>query len=290
MAENDKNTIQGPHPTEEQIIRAVSGWAMLSSVIVIFLLAIGSMVLFVLSGVEPNFWYLGGFILPLLTGIFLCCGFFTLQPNQASVLILFGHYRGTVRDEGFHWTNPFNSKRRVSLRSRNFNSEPLKVNDKRGNPIEIGAVVVWKVRNSAQAIFDVEDYEEFVEVQSESALRHLANSYAYDNGEEGEATLRSDVDEVSLSLLQELQERLAQAGVVVEEARLSHLAYAPEIASAMLRRQQARGDHHRPHQDCPRRRQHGRDGAEGLGPKPNRRTGRGAEGGHGQQPAGGAVQ
>jgi regulator of protease activity HflC (stomatin/prohibitin superfamily) len=155
------------------------------------------------------------------------------------VLILFGAYKGTVRTSGFHWTNPFNRKHKVSLRARNLNGERLKVNDKSGNPIEIAAVVVWRVQDTAQATFDVQDYEHYVRVQSESAVRHIANAYAYDHGEHDEITLRSGVDEVSLALTRELQERLAKAGVVVEEARLTHLAYAPEIASAMLRRQQA---------------------------------------------------
>jgi regulator of protease activity HflC (stomatin/prohibitin superfamily) len=200
-------------------------------------------------------------------------GFFTLQPNEARVLILFGSYRGTVRTPGFHWGNPFYAngsaqaggragelelskvathrsatgesarkkprRYKISLRARNFNSEKLKVNDKRGNPIEIAAVVVWRVEDTAQAVFDVEDFENYVRVQSESALRHLASGYAYDHGEEDEVTLRSGVEEVSQALKQELQMRLEKAGVLVEEARLTHLAYAPEIAQAMLRRQQA---------------------------------------------------
>lgn len=172
-------------------------------------------------------------------GIFTCAGYFTLQPNEGRVLILFGSYRGTVRDSGWRWTNPLNSKVRISLRSRNLNGERLKVNDKRGNPVEIAVVVVWRVEDTAQASFDVDKYEEYVEVQSESAVRHLANSYAYDHGEEDETTLRSGVEEVSAVLQKELQERVAKAGVSVEEARLTHLAYAPEIAGAMLRRQQA---------------------------------------------------
>jgi regulator of protease activity HflC (stomatin/prohibitin superfamily) len=180
-----------------------------------------------------------GSITTVVVGIVFLCGHFTLQPNEARVLILFGDYQGTVRKSGFHWTNPFNSKLRVSLRSRNLEGARLKVNDKNGNPIEIAAVVVWRVNETAQAIFDVQSYEEYVRVQSESAVRHLANSYAYDHGEEGEITLRSGVDEVSLALRDELHLRLAKAGVEVEEARLTHLAYAPEIAGAMLRRQQA---------------------------------------------------
>ena len=151
------------------------------------------------------------------------------------MLILFGAYKGTVRTSGFHWTNPFNQKLRVSLRARNLNGEKLKVNDKSGNPIEIAAVVVWRVQDTAQATFDVQDFENYVRIQSESAVRHIAN----DHGEQNETTLRSGVEEVSLALTKELQERLGKAGVVVEEARLTHLAYAPEIASAMLRRQQA---------------------------------------------------
>jgi regulator of protease activity HflC (stomatin/prohibitin superfamily) len=147
--------------------------------------------------------------------------------------------KGTVRDEGFFWTNPFYTKRLISLRLRNLEGEKLKVNDKQGNPIEIAAVVVWQVRDTAQACFDVDNYEQYVKIQSESAVRHLANSYAYDHGEEHEITLRSGVDEVSAALGEEVQRRLAKAGVAVEEARLTHLAYAPEIAGAMLRRQQA---------------------------------------------------
>ncbi len=166
-------------------------------------------------------------------------GFFTLQPNEARVLVLFGSYKGTVRTSGFHWTNPFNSKLALSLRSRNLNGERLKVNDKQGNPIEIAAVVVWRIQDTAQALFDVENCEQYVAIQSESAVRHLASSYSYDHGEEHETTLRGGGDEVSAALRRELSERLARAGVVVEEARISHLAYAPEIAGAMLRRQQA---------------------------------------------------
>ncbi|MCW5556558.1 MAG: SPFH domain-containing protein [Verrucomicrobiae bacterium] len=178
----------------------------------------------------------------LVLGILMLCGFFTLQPNEGRVLILFGDYRGTVRRSGFHWTNPFFTKLRISLRARNLNGEKLKVNDRRGNPIEIAAAIVWRVEDTAQAAFDVDNYEQYVRIQSESAVRHLASSYAYDHGEgeEGdEITLRSGMDEVSATLRLELQERLNKAGVHVDEARLTHLAYAPEIASAMLRRQQA---------------------------------------------------
>lgn len=179
-----------------------------------------------------------GFLLGI-TGMVLLKGHFQLQPNEACVLSFFGPYVGTVRESGFYWANPFYEKRRISLRARNFVGAQLKVNDKLGNPIEIAAVVVWYVTDTAQACFDVDDYENYVQVQSETAVRHLANGYAYDHGEENETTLRSGVDEVSAALRTELQERLSKAGVAVEEARLTHLAYAPEIAGAMLRRQQA---------------------------------------------------
>ena len=174
-----------------------------------------------------------------LSFFLLMPGFFTVEPNSSKTLVFFGAYVGTVRDSGFWWTNPFCARKRVSLRVRNFNSEQLKVNDQGGNPIEIAAVVIWRVQDTAQAMFDVDDYEHYVETQSESALRHIASHYAYDQGEEDEITLRSHVDEVSQALRGELHERLAKAGVRVEEARLTHLAYAPEIAQAMLRRQQA---------------------------------------------------
>jgi len=230
----------------EKEIRVLDGWLMLVVNIALFFLAAGLLVAFILSAVEaervqgvPNFYLLVGQLLVFGLALFSCFGHFTLQPNQGRVLILFGAYRGTVRQSGFHWTNPLNTKRRISLRSRNLNGEKLKVNDKRGNPIEIAAVVVWRVQDTAQACFDVDDYAEYVEVQSESAVRHLANCYAYDHGEEGETTLRSGVEDVSETLQKELQERLAKAGVLVQEARLTHLAYAPEIAGAMLRRQQA---------------------------------------------------
>jgi regulator of protease activity HflC (stomatin/prohibitin superfamily) len=169
----------------------------------------------------------------------LSCGFFTLQPNEGMVLILFGAYKGTVRDSGFFVVNPFCKRVKISLRTRNFNSDKIKVNEKRGNPIEIAAVVVWRVQDTAQACFDVDNYENYVRVQSESAVRHVASSYAYDDGEANEITLRGGSDDVSAALTRELQVRLAKAGVYVEEARLTHLAYAPEIAQAMLRRQQA---------------------------------------------------
>lgn len=235
--------------TQEVVTNASSGWMMLGVTIGGFLAAVAIFIVgFLLPTIEkdgPQALEIGFLVISVLTVIvssIVCNGFFTLKPNMSAVLTLFGDYKGTVMSAGFHWTNPFNQKEKVSLRSVNFNVPTLKVNDKRGNPIEIGAVVVWKVCNTAQAVFDVDDFRDFVVVQSESALRHLANIFPYDHAQddpEGEVTLRSDMDEVSSELRQELTERLGKAGVVVEEARLSHLAYAPEIAGAMLRRQQA---------------------------------------------------
>jgi regulator of protease activity HflC (stomatin/prohibitin superfamily) len=175
-----------------------------------------------------------------LLGVILLIGFFTLQPNEARVLLLFGKYHGTVRTSGFHWTNPFYSNgNKISLRARTFTMEKIKVNDKRGNPIEIAAVLVWRVQDTAQAYFDVDNYDRYVQTQSETALRHLASAYVYDDEEPKAISLRGNVDEVSQALRQELQQRLAKAGVAVDEARLTNLSYAPEIAQVMLRRQQA---------------------------------------------------
>jgi hypothetical protein len=181
-------------------------------------------------------------VVAILAGAFILAGLYMLQPNEAAILLLFGEYVGTDRSEGLRWANPFYRKQKISLRAHNLASERLKVNDKRGNPIEIAAAIVWRVRNTAQAVFDVEDYDEYVRIQAEAAVRHLASSYAYDEGEdlhEGEITLRAGQDRVAQSLIRELTERFDQAGIVVEDAKLTHLAYAPEIAQVMLRRQQA---------------------------------------------------
>jgi regulator of protease activity HflC (stomatin/prohibitin superfamily) len=260
--------------TPERPFEASSGWSMLLLNLLLLVLGIGLVV-----------WSAGGTqaVAPIILGalieviaLFMVFGYFTLQPNEARVLILFGAYKGTVRDSGFHWANPFYARSRgnvspknqqqsesrprnrialrasqagflgnqtlttkLSLRAQNFNSETLKVNDKRGNPVEIGAVIIWRVENTAQAVFDVEDCGSYVEMQSESAIRSVASRYAYDHGQEHELTLRGGADDVALALKEELQLRLVKAGVVVDEARLTHLAYAPEIAQAMLRRQQA---------------------------------------------------
>jgi hypothetical protein len=216
--------------------RALSGWLMLP-LLLFFLLAVPALgVLAITSGVEVL-----GVLIVLLEPILLVClaGFFVVNPNEGRVLQFFGSYRGTVKTSGLRWANPFYSKRHISLRIRNFESQRLKVNDLDGNPIEIAAVVVWKVVDSAEAFFEVDNFENFVKVQSEAALRNLATRYPYDAHEDHVTSLRGNTAIVAGELQKEVQDRLAKAGVHVLEARISHLAYAPEIASAMLRRQQA---------------------------------------------------
>ena len=176
----------------------------------------------------------------VFVGAFIAvCGLYMVEPNQAAVLSLFGRYVGTVKDNGLRWNNPFFTKRKVSLRVRNFESGKLKVNELEGSPIEIAAVIVWEVVDSAEAVFNVDDYESFVHIQSEAALRAMATSYPYDSDDDGLTSLRSHPVEISHHLQAQLTERLSAAGVAVIEARISHLAYAPEIAQAMLQRQQA---------------------------------------------------
>ena len=175
----------------------------------------------------------------LIFASFCLMGLYMVEPNQAAVLSLFGKYVGTVKEQGLRWNNPFYSKKKISLRTRNFESGKLKVNDLEGSPIEIAAVVVWNVVDSAEAVYNVDDYESFVHIQSESALRAMATSYPYDQHEDGKISLRSHASEIAKHLTEEIQDRLAEAGMSVVEARISHLAYAPEIAQAMLQRQQA---------------------------------------------------
>ena len=263
--------------SQEKIVSAFSGWFML-----LFNFALLAAAFYLIIQVVPHTrgaapgWPIFTAIGLIVLAAISFSGFFTLQPNESRVLILFGSYHGTVRHSGFFWANPFYSRARaqaspgsrsdaadaikglsgasalraltasrslsakISLRARNFNSEKLKVNDKRGNPIEIAAVIVWRVEDTAKAAFDVDDFESYVQTQSESALRHVASLYSYDRSEDDhEPTLRDSADEVARELQNELLVRLAKAGVKVDEARLTHLAYAPEIAQAMLRRQQA---------------------------------------------------
>lgn len=181
------------------------------------------------------------FIATLIISIFMLIGFIIVNPNESAVLVLFGAYKGTIKENGFFWINPFFTRKKISLRARNFDSEPIKVNDKVGNPIKIGVVLVWRVEETYKASFEVDQYEHFVVVQSEAALRKLAGKYPYDNfeDEEAEVTLRSGVEEVNDELEKEIVERLEIAGIHVIEARINYIAYAEEIASAMLRRQQA---------------------------------------------------
>jgi len=216
---------------EEKVFSAASGYSMFF--FNLLLLVLGFLGLFVLHSI----WFLA----LLITGIFLMFGFVIVNPNESAVLILFGAYKGTIKANGFFWVNPFFTRKKISLRARNFDSEPIKVNDKVGNPIKIGVVLVWKVEETFKAAFEVDQYEHFVVVQSEAALRKLAGQYPYDNfeDEDAEITLRSGVEEVNDYLEQEIVERLAIAGIHVIEARINYIAYAEEIASAMLRRQQA---------------------------------------------------
>jgi regulator of protease activity HflC (stomatin/prohibitin superfamily) len=266
-------TVNQGAPNRERTVTALNGWFMLVLLAGLLLADVALLVTAVRQVAEngPGMVLVCALALPLI--VLLMTGFFTLQPNEARVLVLFGDYKGTVRESGLHWGNPFYTsgpqnfrtaavgaiqatrnggkketaeaqprplgRNKISLRARTLNGDTLKVNDKRGNPIEIAVVVVWRVADTAQAMFDVDNYETYMRTQSESAVRHLASLYFYDDGEEGEATLRGHVDIVSGALRAELQERLKKAGITVDEARLTHLAYAPEIAQAMLRRQQA---------------------------------------------------
>ena len=227
---------------EEAPVGTINGFVALA-IALLLLLAGGLMIA---RGVGIDGLRVGTFVPGLvlvIAGVLCLAGLYTLQPNEAAIIQLFGAYRGTSRVPGLRATNPFYTRKKMSLRARNLNGDRLKVNDKRGNPIEIAAVVVWHVDDTAKAAFDVDDYENFVKVQSEAAVRHLASSFAYDAEEaqdaQREPTLLESADVVARALERELQERLEQAGVVVEEARLMHLAYAPEIAQVMLRRQQA---------------------------------------------------
>mgnify|MGYP001281244328 CR=1 FL=1 len=222
--------------SQEHSVRVSPGWQMLT--ISVASLVGGGFLLVLAIALEHGLPAVLG-VGSILAAIVSFAGFIALQPNEAVVLLLFGEYRGSLRESGFYWANPFFTKKKISLRLRNMEGQKLKVNDKQGNPIEIATVIVWRVQDTAQATFDVDDYTQYVNMQSETAVRHLANSYAYDHGEENELTLRSGVDEVSATLKNELAARLDKAGVVVEEARITHLAYAPEIAGVMLRRQQA---------------------------------------------------
>jgi regulator of protease activity HflC (stomatin/prohibitin superfamily) len=224
--------------TKELDYHTRPGWLMVAIDVVLYVVSIGIFI----WGVDRDSAPLIILAALLFTAaILISIGFFMFNPNEARALLLFGTYKGSVKQNGFHWANPFLTKKKVSLRARNFNSERLKVNDLSGNPIEIAAVVVWQVNDTAQALFDVDDFEQYVKVQSEAAIRHLAGSYPYDapDDDPGHIALSRSSEQVTTLLEGELTERLDRAGIHVIEARLSYLAYAPEIAEAMLRRQQA---------------------------------------------------
>jgi regulator of protease activity HflC (stomatin/prohibitin superfamily) len=224
----------------EKTRHALSGYPLLVLGILLFAAAI---VLLVQAIRSESPILLLSFGLCLLASLFVFIGLFIVNPNDARVLVLFGTYKGTVKQNGFFWANPFYSKHKITLRARNLNGDRLKVNDKAGNPIEIAAVVVWQVEDTYRASFEVDDFQHYVIVQSEAAVRHLAGAYPYDNFSDADdneiLTLRGGADQVSTVLESELSDRFKRAGIKVIEARLSHLAYAPEIAEAMLRRQQA---------------------------------------------------
>lgn len=223
--------------TDEQIISASNGWLVLMMLVPILLLAV-----FLIATPGGPIKLIGGVLLLTVT-LFCCKGLFTLEPNQAAVMIFFGSYAGTVCESGFFWVNPFYNKIRISLRINNWNTPVLKVNDERGSPIEIAAVIAWRIQDTARAIFDVESALNYLQIQSESAIRQVASSHAYDDTEAtaggGKKSLRTDLDAIAGLLRESIQQHVDVAGVVVEEAKIAHLAYAPEIANAMLRRQQA---------------------------------------------------
>lgn len=220
----------------ERTAKKQNGLIMLFLSIIMFVLDV---CVFIVGVSGENVILVGSAVVVFIILCIIPAGLVIVQPNDSRVLILFGKYTGTIRESGFWYVNPFTEKKRVSLRIHNFNSEKIKVNDLHGNPIEIAAVIVWRVVDSARAIFDVQNYEQFVAIQSETAVRSLATAYAYDSSEDDKASLRGNTQEVSEELKKQVQSRLEIAGLEIIESRISHLAYAPEIAQAMLRRQQA---------------------------------------------------
>jgi hypothetical protein len=222
---------------QEKVITGTSGWGMVGVLVAGIVAGVAALV--GLPGVADGPWPVLAIAFGIVVDAVCWAGFTVVSPNTAKVVLLFGNYLGSIKTPGFRWVNPLTTRRTVSLRIRNFESGKLKVNDHIGNPIEIAAIVVWRVVETAEAVFHVDDYEQFVHVQTESAIRLLATTFPYDAHDEGQLSLRGSAEEVAHRLRQEIQERLAKAGVEVIEARISHLAYAPEIANAMLRRQQA---------------------------------------------------
>jgi regulator of protease activity HflC (stomatin/prohibitin superfamily) len=222
----------------ERVRSTLSGWAVVPVLLAAAGIGIWQLIATAQAG-DGDTLLIVPWIAVIVTASFLMFGFFIVNPNEAKVLTLFGKYAGSVKQDGFHWANPLLSKQHISLRIRNFESAQIKVNDHEGNPIEIAAVVVWRVFETAEALFEVDNYEHYVKVQSEAAVRNLATQYPYDAYVDGQKSLRGNTLEVAGQLKTEVEERLAKAGVEVLEARINHLAYAPEIAAAMLQRQQA---------------------------------------------------
>jgi regulator of protease activity HflC (stomatin/prohibitin superfamily) len=222
---------------QEKELKALPGWPMVA--LLLLIVPILTVYSFIWSVNAESVYGRVAAVLAFVMDVVCLGGFAVINPNEAKVVQLFGVYKGTIKLPGFWWMNPFTRRRRVSLRVRNFESSKLKVNDQDGNPIEIASVIVWRVIETAEAIFHVDDYEHYVHVQSESAVRTLATSYPYDAHLDGQMSLRMSVNEIAHKLRDEIQERVGKAGVEVIEARITHLAYAPEIASVMLRRQQA---------------------------------------------------
>ena len=232
----DEKKIEQRNPTEEIIFRPYDGCCIL---FFLLLSILGSLTCIIVPPIFEAVYMIGVGIPILIFCLILLGGFFVLQPNEAMVLVFYGKYKGTVKQNGYHWVNPLYTKRQITLRSNNLNGNILKVNDKTGNPIEIAAVVVWRVKNTAKAIFDVIDYNNYVYVQYESAVRNLAMSFAYDKTNDHEVSLRSGHEDVTRHLMVEMHNRLEKAGIDVEEAKITTLSYASEIAGVMLRRQQA---------------------------------------------------
>jgi len=223
----------------ERIRSTLSGWLVVPLLLAAIAALIYGFVTETTTMASPRGWAIAGYMVLLALSAFMFLGCFAVNPNEARVLQLFGKYAGTVKTDGFHWANPLLRRKRMSLRVRNFESSKIKVNDHEGNPIEIAAIVVWRVSETAEASFEVDDYEHYVKVQSEAAVRNLSTQYPYDAYIEGQKSLRANTLEIADQLKVEVQDRLAKAGVEVLEARINHLAYSPEIAAAMLQRQQA---------------------------------------------------
>jgi regulator of protease activity HflC (stomatin/prohibitin superfamily) len=240
--QDSSRQLEKKHTKNEFNYASADGYLMIAVALMMIFGGVFLIVNLAMNNVAPEPMQIVWRIVTILVGGFILAGLYMLQPNEAALLSLFGQYKGTDRSEGLRWANPLFAKRKLSLRARTLNTPPLKVNDKRGNPVEIGAAIVWRVKETALAIYNVDDFERFVHVQAEAAIRHLAAQYAYDDGDDldqNETTLRAGMDVVANAMREELDNRFEAAGIEVEDAKLTHLAYAQEIAQVMLRRQQA---------------------------------------------------